>query len=275
MNRQAIRTDQRVKSPALLKGLIYDGAGNRMSPSHAVKKGGQRYLYYVSQAILQGRTQEAGSVARLPAPDLERLVTEAIFDGLAADDRTRVARAQLLDLEQRDRHLALRRVIRKVEVAVDQVKLTIDPSALDHTATDCGIERDESRSDALTTWVLPFKIVPRGGGTRVMLAAGQLPASDASATALLKAFVRGYRWRLQLMNGEARSIADIAKSRSVTVRYVSRLLRLSFLAPDIAEGIINKRLPGSVTLQSVLYSIPCEWNEQRRLFGLGTATDMR
>jgi type IV secretory pathway VirB10-like protein len=63
---QAARTDERVASPALLKGLIFDGAGNRMSPSHAVK-GGVRYRYYVSQAVLQGRAQEAGSIARLPA----------------------------------------------------------------------------------------------------------------------------------------------------------------------------------------------------------------
>ena len=273
-NRQAFRTDEGVKSPALLKGLIYDGAGNRMSPSHAVKNG-QRYRYYVSRAVLQGRAQEAGSIARLPAADLERFVIDAIFDRLAGDERTRIAGAQLMDMEERDRYLALRRVIRKVEVSEHQVMVTIDLSTLDHRAADSNPGRSESLSDALMTITLPFKMIRRGGGSRVMLAAGRSPTSDGSTKALVKALVSGYRWRQQLMNGEARSIADIAKSNTVTVRYVSRLLRLSLLAPDIIEGILDRRLPGGVTLESVLYSIPYDWNEQRRLFGLKTADDTR
>ncbi len=273
-NRHAFRTDERVESPALLKGLVYDGAGNRMSPSHAVK-GGIRYRYYVSQAILQGRVQEAGSIARLPAADLERLVIDAINNRLAGDERTRIAGAQLRGMEQRDRRLALRRVISKVEISVDQIRITIDPSALDRNATESDDEQGESLSNGFQTFALPFKIVPRGGGTRIMLAAGRSPAADASTTALVKALIRGYRWRQQLLSGEVRSMAQIAKRSGVTVRYVSRLLRLSLLAPDIVEGILDGRLPGSITLESVLYSIPYDWDEQRRLFGLKTADDAR
>jgi len=70
-------------------------------------------------------------------------------------------------------------------------------------------------------------------------------------------------------------MAQIAKRSGVTVRYVSRLLRLSLLAPDIVEGILDRRLPGSVTLESVLYSMPYDWDKQRRLFGLRTADDAR
>ena len=54
---------KRAGSKALLMGKIYDDRGNRMSPSHTTRKGG-RYRYYVSQAVLQGRKKEAGSVAR-------------------------------------------------------------------------------------------------------------------------------------------------------------------------------------------------------------------
>ena len=119
-NRQAFLTDERVKSPALLKGLIFDGAGNRMSPSHTVKQG-QRYLYYVSQAVLQGRPQEAGSVARLPASNLEQLVIGAVWEKLGDNERTRVAAAELMALEERGRRQALRGVIHKVEVFEHQV----------------------------------------------------------------------------------------------------------------------------------------------------------
>ncbi len=115
-NHHAAHTDERVVSPALLKGLIFDGAGNRMSPSHAVTRG-QRYRYYVSQAVLQDRPQEAGSIARLPARELEQVVTNAMFNALAGDERTRVAAARLDRMGQRDRQQALRRVVRRVEIS--------------------------------------------------------------------------------------------------------------------------------------------------------------
>ena len=64
-------------SDALLAGKLFDDRGNRMSPSHAAK-GGRRWRYYVSQAVLQGRKHEAGSVARVPALEIERRVAEAV-----------------------------------------------------------------------------------------------------------------------------------------------------------------------------------------------------
>ena len=76
-NRQAFLNDDRVSSPSLLKGLLYDDAGNRMSPSHG-RKGSRRYHYYVSQAVLQYREHEAGSVARLPSHTLEQVVRETV-----------------------------------------------------------------------------------------------------------------------------------------------------------------------------------------------------
>jgi hypothetical protein len=60
-------------SAAILAGRLFDDRGNRMSPTHANKRG-VRYRYYVSHAILQNRKAEAGSIARVPAPEIETLV---------------------------------------------------------------------------------------------------------------------------------------------------------------------------------------------------------
>ena len=57
-------------SATLLTGRLFDDRGNRMSPTHANKKGA-RYRYYVSQALLQHCKAEAGSIARVPAPETE------------------------------------------------------------------------------------------------------------------------------------------------------------------------------------------------------------
>ena len=62
-----------------LAGKLYDDRGHRMSPSHAAK-GGRRWRYYVSQALLKGRKQEAGSVTRVPAAEIEKRVMEAVAE---------------------------------------------------------------------------------------------------------------------------------------------------------------------------------------------------
>jgi DNA invertase Pin-like site-specific DNA recombinase len=73
---------KRSASPSILSGLIFDDRGHAMSPSHANKKG-VRYRYYVSQALLQGRKNEAGSVPRVSAPDVEALVRDAVRKAIA------------------------------------------------------------------------------------------------------------------------------------------------------------------------------------------------
>jgi site-specific DNA recombinase len=259
----AARTDERVASASLLKGLIFDGAGNRMSPSHAVK-GEVRYRYYVSQAVLQGRAREAGSIARLPAHELEQVVINAVSHALAKDERTRLAAAQLEEMGERDRRQALRRVLRRIEVAESRIGVTIDPSALDQTDR---VARSDDGNDGLTTIELPFDIIRRDNGARVLVTGTQGPLVDSSASALVKAVARGYAWRQQLLNGRARSTAEIAQKEGVTHRYVARLLRLGFLAPDIIAGILAHRQPVQMTVDRLRGPIPFDWDEQRRLFG--------
>src|SRR5450830_1680906 len=80
----AVTRQVRLKgSPAILTGRIFDDRGNRMSPSHSNKLG-VRYRYYVSHAILQQRKAEAGSVARVPAAEIEKLVLDGVRRHLAS-----------------------------------------------------------------------------------------------------------------------------------------------------------------------------------------------
>ena len=75
---RAARTKRtRQSSEALLAGKLFDDRGNRMSPTWA-RKGSKRWRYYVSQAALQGDKSKAGSIVRVPAAEVEALVTEAV-----------------------------------------------------------------------------------------------------------------------------------------------------------------------------------------------------
>ena len=91
-------------SAALLAGCLFDDRGNRMSPTHANKRG-VRYRYYVSHAILQNRKAEAGSIARVPAPEIETLVCDGVRRHLAAMDAAEPQTA-LADRELVQRHVA-------------------------------------------------------------------------------------------------------------------------------------------------------------------------
>ena len=73
-------------SEALLTGRIFDDRGHRMSPSHT-RKAGRRYRYYLSSALFQGRSDEAGSAVRVPAPEIETMVVEALRKHLKAPDQ--------------------------------------------------------------------------------------------------------------------------------------------------------------------------------------------
>ena len=61
-----------------LAGRLFDDRGNAMSPSYTIQRNGQRYPYYVSQALLQNEKGRAGSIARVPAEEIERLVQKAL-----------------------------------------------------------------------------------------------------------------------------------------------------------------------------------------------------
>ena len=110
------RRQARAGSDALLLGHIFDDRGNRMTPASAHKQGA-RYRYYVSAPLMQGRREEAGSVPRVPAPELEQLVIASL--------QTEVAPSETHDNPaEADRQLVLQQV-RRVEVRSGSVLIEI------------------------------------------------------------------------------------------------------------------------------------------------------
>jgi len=73
------------RSQALLLGKLYDDRGNRMTPSYAIKKG-VRYRYYVSCVLAQGRKEEAGSISRIAASEIETIVMDAVATLIPASE---------------------------------------------------------------------------------------------------------------------------------------------------------------------------------------------
>jgi site-specific DNA recombinase len=107
VERSAVRSSSR----SLLAGRIFDDRRNPMTPTHANKKG-VRYRYYVSHALLQGQANQAGSVARISAPDVEALIVNGLRANSDADDNAS-------DREIVDNHLG------RAIVGRDQITITL------------------------------------------------------------------------------------------------------------------------------------------------------
>ena len=123
-----------------------------------------------------------------------------------------------------------------------------------------------SSSDGRLTLSVPIQFKRRGGRKQVTLPdgeAGQPRPWDTAATALQLALARGHRWLAMLESGEAKSLRAIAASEGVGNSYVSRMVNLTALAPDIVDAILQNALPDHLTLFDLAVDPPALWEEQR------------
>ena len=83
---------------------------------------------------------------------------------------------------------------------------------------------------------------------------------------MVKVLARAFRWRRMLDDGVHGTIEDLATARRLPPSYVSRILRLTLLAPEIVEAILDGRHPAEMGLDDLLPGFPLEWESQRRSF---------
>jgi len=110
----------------------------------------------------------------------------------------------------------------------------------------------------------------RGGRKLVVTPDGSIPGTAPARTradpALLKALARAHRWKRLLESGRYSSLGDLAKAERIDRSYLGKMLRLTLLAPDIVEAILDGRQPPDLSLPTLMESMSIVWTEQR--FGL-------
>lgn len=114
------------------------------------------------------------------------------------------------------------------------------------------------------TVTVPFRVAKRGGRKEVQLPPGA--NSRSPDYTLIKAVARAYRWRKILEAGDMGTIAELAESEKVSPSYLTRVMRLTLLAPDIIEAILDGN-PPSVGMTDLLDPMTPVWAEQRALLG--------
>ena len=120
-------------------------------------------------------------------------------------------------------------------------------------------------TDQTVTVTVPFAIRKRGGRTLVITPDGvtSAPAPRTRVdSALLKALARGFRWRKLLEKGDFSTIEEIADAENINPSYISRVLRLTLLAPEIVEAILDGRQPADMTLSLLMQPFGVLWEEQ-------------
>ncbi|WP_249200478.1 hypothetical protein [Thetidibacter halocola] len=111
------------------------------------------------------------------------------------------------------------------------------------------------------TLQVPFRLVKRGGRKEMQLPQGSTQPRRTDNT-LVKALARAFRWKRMLESGEFATIAELAEREGIAPSYMTRVLRLTLLAPDIVEAILDGRQPEAMTLQAVMTAFSVVWREQ-------------
>ena len=104
----------------------------------------------------------------------------------------------------------------------------------------------------------------RGGRKLVLTPGGMAPGGASAAdTTLVKALARAFRWRRMMETGRFATIDELSAAEKINSSYVSRLLRLTLLAPDIVQAILDGRQPEGMTLPGLMEPFPVEWEGQQ------------
>ena len=112
---------------------------------------------------------------------------------------------------------------------------------------------------------VPFRFVKRGGRKEMQMPPGVLTPRKTDNT-LVKAMARAFRWKQMLESGAFATVRDLATQEGIAPSYMTRVLRLTLLAPDIVEVVLDGRQEPDVTLAKLLEPFPMGWQEQKLHF---------
>jgi len=276
----------RTHQPSLLAGMLFDAEGNRMTPSYAVKKG-TRYRYYVSRPLITQDHREGSTALRIPAAEIEPLVTSRVRQWLLdpggiyqstrfADpsaQRRLIARAAEIgkswtELPRTRQRAFLTTLIDRIDVGAHQIDIHLRPTRL-AALLDVATPLPSASDDEPQILSEPIRL-RRTGREITMRIDGTDPFATAKPDArLIKLLIRARRFNATLLDSDGVPFAALAKRQGVSPSYFTRLVRLSYLAPDITEAILDGRQPPDLTADKLLAlsRLPLGWHKQWTVLG--------
>lgn len=198
-----------------------------MSPSYS-KKNGIRYRFYVSSALLRGRKDAAGSVARIPAAEIEGAVLAALKTHEQAGDAS-------------DSIDALERVV----VARSRILITMASDEL-------------PRPEIVIPWSAQKK------DSRPTIEGDGSP-KEARNESLIQSIVRAHARMHLLQDGTYGSVEDLADANNIHSKVIRQNLRLAFLSSGVASAILDGNQPARLSLARIPKLLSLKWTDHRSL----------
>jgi DNA invertase Pin-like site-specific DNA recombinase len=285
-------TGIRVRNPSLLTGLLFDGEGHRMTPTHAVKDG-KRYRYYVSRPLIIGARAEAAGL-RIPATEIEQIVTSqirrllsepaSVFEILEAQPGEPLLQQRLMTraselagewagMSPLRMRVVLLALVQRIDMRPEDVTIHLRPRRLAALLDDRLTATNPDRLDDEPTLSLSHPVHLRRAGKEVRMVIDHTdpfvppPKPDR---ALIRLVVRAHRFHELLVKHKGGKFGDLAKREKLHRSYFSELLRLAYLAPDITTAILDGHQPPGLTATQLIErsDLPMSWREQRRTLGV-------
>jgi len=276
----------RTYQPSLLAGMLFDRDGNRMTPTHAIKKGA-RYHYYVSRLLITNDQTERSAGRRIPAGEIEQIVTSRVRQWLldpssiykvtrlrdpSAQRRLVAGAAEVgkswLELPGARRRAVLAALIERIDVGADQINIHVRATRLG-ALLDVATPLLSATDDETQILSVPIQL-RRAGREITMRIDGIDPFASAKPDArLIKLLIRARRFNTALVGNDSLPFAALAKRVGVSPSYFTRLVRFSYLAPDITQAILDGSQPRDLTADKLLAHsrLPLAWHEQRAVLG--------
>ena len=123
--------------------------------------------------------------------------------------------------------------------------------------------REVAITAEVVTLHVPFRLEERGGRKQMILPAGTSATRPTPDSTLVKALARAFRWKRMLESGEFASIGELAAQEKIAPTYMTRVMRLTLLAPDLVERLLSGDRDLGISLANLLAAIPSEWESQK------------
>jgi site-specific DNA recombinase len=279
LNQNSVERSRQTRSrhPSLLAGLVFDGAGERLSPTHT-NKGGTRYRYYVSHALVNGTLQSNSKRWRIPAQELETAITSELRSFLgdhrqltAVVDLRRLTPAEvgrvLTAAKETGAALGraqLQQLVTRIVVDETTIAISLDLAQLRHALGLLVSGPDDRPSH---TFVADLRVTKRGVEQRLIL--GSDVSEGKRDQALIRAIARAYTWFEDIKQARVRDLSGLARREKLPRSYVQAHLPLAFLSPNIVKAILAGRQPAGLSLKQLMTRIDlaADWSKQRRQLG--------
>lgn len=281
------------EAPSMLSGLIYDSDGNRMTPTHANKRG-KRYRYYISAPLLD-RGSPGENPIRIPAVEVEGLVLDRVRCLLSAHTELvrRLAPLQLnvrqiegvlktaasltetwTSLPANEIRALVQDVVSRVALRPREIEISVATSGLaQRLSANLKVDRDAVDEDFVLRVAAHFRSAWKGKRIIVGEQIAQKPNPQC-----LKLMQEAFAARVLVLSESNESLTAIAKRLGKCQVRLTGLVRLSYLAPSIVEDLVAGRHPIGLSAKHLLRcskDLPVDWQQQRKFLELLERADTR